>query len=92
MSLIITSYNNFYKVKGVLNKRTVPLFQKEFKHVFENRKSIILNLERLESVDKYGVKALAELHSESIRMHKSLSIIGAGHNDLYNHFKSVNVA
>ena len=84
MSLTITSYNNFFKIKGSLNKRTVALF--------ENRKAIILNLERLESIDKYGVKALAELHNDSIRKNKSLSIIGVGKNDLYQHFKSVPAA
>lgn len=92
MSLTITSYNNFFKIKGSLNKRTVALFEKEFKYVFENRKAIILNLERLESIDKYGVKALAELHNDSIRKNKSLSIIGVGKNDLYQHFKSVPAA
>lgn len=92
MSLTITSYSNFFKIKGALNKRTVALFEKEFKYVFENRNTIILNLERLESIDKYGVKALVDLHNDAISKHKSLSIIGVGNNDLYHYFKSVPAA
>ena len=42
-------------------------------------------------MDRYGVKALTELHNEAIAKNKSMAIIGFGSKDLYNHFKT-NVA
>ena len=88
MSLIITNYGNFFKVKGVLEKDSIDLFKEEFIHVFEKYSSIILSLEGIETIDKYGIKSLVELHNESIKKNKKLSIIGLGCKDLYDHFKT----
>ncbi|WMI68570.1 STAS domain-containing protein [Mangrovimonas sp. YM274] len=88
MSLKITSYNNFFKVKGVLTKRTVHLFHSEFHNVFERINAMTLSIEGVEEIDKYGIQALLKLHNEALDKQKSLSIIGMGCDSLYNHFKS----
>ncbi|WP_223032718.1 hypothetical protein [Hanstruepera marina] len=92
MSLKITHYNNFFNIKGNLNKSSIDLFQREFEHVFERLQSITISLEDLEGIDKYGVMALAKLHNESVTKHKQLSIIGFGCKDLYDHFKTNDAA
>lgn len=92
MNLHITHYNNQFKIKGVLNRQNVAVFQNEFKNVFDKFSSVTLSIEGLEYIDAYGVNALAQLHNESITKHKSLSIIGLGCDDLYEHFKSENAA
>lgn len=92
MNLKITHYNNFFNIKGNLDKSSVDLFQNEFKHVFERLQSVTISIEDLESIDKYGVMALAKLHNESIVRKKQLSIIGFGCKELYNHFKSNDAA
>lgn len=88
MELKITNCNNFFKIKGTLDKNTLGVFQSEFKNIFEKLNSVTISIEAIESMDRYGVNALAELHKEAIAKHKSLSIIGLGCKDLYNHFKS----
>ncbi len=88
MNLEITSYNNQFKIKGVLNRQNVHLFAYEFKNIFEKVNSVTLNIEEITSIDRYGVNALAQLNNESITKHKNLSIIGMGCDDLYEHFKS----
>lgn len=88
MNIEITSYNNQFKIKGILNRKNVNVFNNEFKNIFERFNSLTLNIEGLTSIDRYGVNALAQLHNESITQHKSLSIIGMGCDDLYEHFKS----
>lgn len=88
MNLEITSYNNQFKIKGVLNRQNVSVFNSEFKNIFEKFNSLILSIEGLSSIDRYGVNALAQLHNESITQNKNLSIVGLGCDDLYEHFKS----
>ncbi|HNQ28033.1 MAG TPA: hypothetical protein PKL92_08970 [Aquaticitalea sp.] len=88
MNLEITSYNNQYRIRGVLNKQNVYQFNSEFKNIFEKFDSLTLSIEGLTNIDRYGVNALAQLHNESIAKRKSLSIIGFGCDDLYEHFKS----
>lgn len=92
MNLKITHYNNFFNIKGILDKSSVSMFQSEFEYVFERLQSVTISIEDLESIDKYGVMALAKLHNESIAKHKQLSIIGFGCSDLYEHFKSNDAA
>ncbi len=92
MNLEITNYNNQFKIKGVLNRQNVNVFSSEFKNIFEKFNSLTLSIEGLTSIDRYGVNALAQLHNESITKHKSLSIIGMGCDDLYEHFKSEETA
>ena len=88
MNLEISSYNNQFKIKGVLNRHNIKVFSNEFNGIFEKFNSLTLSIEGLTSIDRYGVNALAQLHNESINKGKSLSIIGLGCNDLYEHFKS----
>ncbi|MEO6346410.1 MAG: hypothetical protein ABIO60_00740 [Aquaticitalea sp.] len=92
MNLQITSYNNQFKIKGVLNRQNVNEFTNEFKDIFEKFNSLTLSIEGLTSIDRYGVNALAQLHNESITKRKSLSIVGLGCDDLYEHFKSEETA
>ncbi len=92
MSLRITNSNNFFKVKGTLDRKSVNAFLNEFKEIFEVKNSIILSIEDLDKIDKAGVKALTQLHQESVTNNKQLSIIGSGCKELYDHFKTVEAA
>jgi anti-anti-sigma regulatory factor len=92
MNLEISNVNNLYKIKGVLNRRTAKLFQKEFITILEKLDSVILNIQGLESIDRHGIVALAKLHNDFITKDKQLSIIGCGNNDLYDYFRSEEAA
>ena len=88
MELEITSYNNFFKIKGILSKRNENIFKREFDNIFEKVDALTISIENIEWMDKFGVNALAGLHYESIEKNKSLSIIGFGCKELYDHFKT----
>lgn len=92
MNIEITSYNNQFRIKGVLNRQNVNEFNSEFKNIFDKFDALTLSIEGLTSIDRYGVNALAQLHNESISRQKKLSIIGMGCDDLYEHFKSEETA
>lgn len=92
MDLRITSCNNYFKLKGILNKNNVDAFRSEFQDAFNRFDSLTISVEGLESVDRSGVNALADLHSHSIKTNKKLSIVGLGCKELYDHFKSSEAA
>ena len=92
MDLRSTSCNNFFKLKGILNKDNVEEFRYEFKKAFKIFDALTISVEGLESVDKHGVNALADLHSQSIKENIKLSIVGLGCKELYDHFKSSEAA
>lgn len=88
MELEITSYNNFFKMKGILSKRNLEVFHKAFDNIFESVNTLTISIEHIEWMDKYGVNALAQLHYEALAKNKKMSIIGLGCKDLYEHFKA----
>ncbi|GGD21415.1 STAS domain-containing protein [Hyunsoonleella pacifica] len=92
MELRITNCNNFFKLKGILNKDNVESFRLEFQEAFRKFDHLTISIEGLESVDRFGVDALADLHTESLKINKQLSIVGFGCKELYDHFKSFEAA
>jgi len=88
MDLEITNSNNFFKVKGSLDRNNIHVFKSKFRNIFENVNAITISIEDLKSIDRYGVTAIAQLHNESIVKQKRLSIIGLGCQEVFNHFKS----
>tara|TARA_R110001583_G_scaffold7173_1_gene35810 strand:+ start:2724 stop:3002 length:279 start_codon:yes stop_codon:yes gene_type:complete len=88
MDLKITNCNNFFKIKGSLNKKTLNVFYNEFKDIFERVNALTISIEDIDTMDKYGVNAIAALHDEAVAKNKSMAIIGLGSKDLYDHFKT----
>lgn len=92
MDLKISNCNNFFKIKGILNRNSLAIFQNEFKNIFEKVNDLTISIQDIESMDRHGVNAFVALHNEAIEKNKNLSIIGFGCKDLYNHFKAENAA
>ncbi|MGA1227087.1 MAG: hypothetical protein ACO3VF_07635 [Tamlana sp.] len=92
MDLKITRCNNFFKVKGILNKKSISVFQNEFENIFVRFSNLTISIQDIEGMDKYGVDAIAKLHYEALTKNKRLSIIGYGCKDLYDHFKTETAA
>ncbi len=92
MELRITNCNNFFKIKGILNKRSLSLFENEFNNIFDKMDYLTVSIEGVESMDRHGVTAITRLHEEALNRNKRLSIIGYGCKDLFDHFKSTAAA
>ena len=88
MDFQISHCNNFFKVKGILNKNSVNVFKEEFNNIFETVNTLTISIQDIVSMDKYGVDAIAKLHEEALAKNKRLSIIGFGCKELYDHFKT----
>ena len=87
MDLKITHSHNFFKLKGILDRNSLDLFQREFSNIFEKVNALTISIEEVEWMDRYGVKAMTSLHNEALMKNKKLSIIGLGCRELYEHFK-----
>lgn len=92
MDLKITNCNNFFKIVGTLNKSSLNIFQNEFNNIFERVNNLTISIQDIQSMDRYGVDAIAKLHQEALNKNKKLSIIGFGCKDLYDHFKTSTAA
>ena len=92
MTLEITHYNNLYQIKGTLNKLNLQKFNETFAGIFEKSNNITINIERVISIDRAGVTALAKLHNEALNKGKRLAIVGLGCKELYEHFKAEETA
>jgi len=88
MDFKISNCNNFFKVKGILNKNSVGIFNNEFNNIFERLNNVTISVQDIISMDKYGVDAISKLHEEALAKNKRLSIIGFGCKELYDHFKT----
>lgn len=88
MTLIIKKSNNFYELQGSLVKLNVHVFHNEFQNIFNKESNLTLSIVNLDKIDSFGVNAIAKLHNESITKLKRLSIIGLGHQELVDHFKT----
>ncbi|MCB0383699.1 MAG: hypothetical protein KDD05_10520 [Psychroserpens sp.] len=64
------------------------MFKSRFRNIFDKANAITISIEDLKSIDRHGVTAIAQLHNESILKQKSLSIIGLGCQEVFNHFKT----
>lgn len=87
MDLKITQSNTFFKIKGILDKNNIEIFQSEFKNIFDKINALTISIEEVEWMDRDGVNAMAALHNEALLKNKKLSIVGLGCKDLYEHFK-----
>ncbi|MDG1729504.1 MAG: hypothetical protein P8K68_05730 [Algibacter sp.] len=92
MDFKITHCNTFFKVKGILDKNSVAVFNKEFNNIFDRVNNLTISIQDIVSMDKYGVDAISKLHEEALTRNKKLSIIGFGCKELYDHFKKENAA
>lgn len=92
MVLEITHANDFFKIKGYLNKGNLHIFQSTFQNIFDTLDSLIISIEGLDGIDREGVNAIAKLHNESLIKQKKLSIIGVGCKELYQHFSKSDAA
>ena len=73
MNLRMTSYGNYLRIKGSLNKRNIDLIKNEIDTMLEREQGIVINVEDVEHIDRYGIKVLIELHKDAIKNRKNVS-------------------
>ena len=92
MVLEITHCDNCFNLKGQLTRISLPVFIKTFHNIFERQDELVLNIEEVNAIDRQGVRAIAQLHNQSINKNKKFVIVGYGNRDLYQEFSNDNAA
>ena len=67
------------KLRGILNKTTVHLLEKNLEETIKNNgiKYVLLNLKHLKKIDDFGLKAIESSYKEIIKNKGKLIICGA---------------
>lgn len=89
MALEIKTLDNAFTLEGSLNKHNVAAFKQHFKDVFKTKNRVVINIDKLDEVDRVGVLAIENLYKRSIQQDKQLLFSGIGARDMYEHLKSV---
>lgn len=88
MDLKIISCNNFFKLRGELNKKNAEVFQDELHEALQKFNALTIYVEGLEKIDAIGMEAFLELHSQSVKANTKLNILGTGCEELYQSLKA----
>lgn len=88
MRLEIVNQDDVFQIKGVLEGKNVDVFQKHFSDVFKKHSKLTIHIGNVSKIDRLGVRALENLHHESLNKGMDLTIVGEGSDDLYEEFGS----
>lgn len=92
MELKINVRNNFYKLNGNLKEEDVLFFKERILEALRSFETLTIDIDNIVSIDSKGVQALKELHYLALENQKTLSIVGLGCKELYDHFSSSEAA
>lgn len=92
MGLQIIDQKECYLIKGALNKSNIDTFTTYFKEVIRTSEQVTINIEDLDSIDRFGVNALVKLYAQSLENQAKFFIVGLGSKELHDHFRSVESA
>ena len=83
MALQILEKNGTFELFGNLNTQTSRSFIIHFKDLIHTLKGVIINIDKMKSIDTCGVEALKTLIAISLKNNSLLFIIGKGYEDSY---------
>lgn len=88
---ILENKGNFY-VQGKIVGKNVKALQAHFEYVLENKEQVTININNVDEIDFEGVCALTEIYKKALLSKKDFTIVGIGSKDMYDHFRSQNIA
>lgn len=92
MALEIVHLDDAFEFKGTFNESDLEKFRLQFKDIFNQTDRLVINIDCLKGVDRYGVMAFEELYKQSLKSQKQFFITGFGCRDMYDHLKTMKVA
>jgi anti-anti-sigma regulatory factor len=92
MALQILEKNGTFELHGSLNTQTSQSFLIHFEHLIKTGKNVIVNIDKINTMDFSGVEALKSLIAIAFRDNKILSVIGKNYKEIYNEYGFSKVA
>ncbi|MCR9264286.1 MAG: STAS domain-containing protein [Flavobacteriaceae bacterium] len=76
MALQITEVRGVFSVNGELNSMNVNILERHMDRFISPKRPIILNLERVKSMDSTAARVLQKMYVRAIKGNSILSIVG----------------
>lgn len=83
MALTIKQQENIFKVEGHINSTTAKQFKNHLEFLLLYTKSLTINIDNVEEIDKNGMRAFHDLYTTALTYNKKFEIIGYGCKDIY---------
>lgn len=92
MALEITNSLDTFTITGILNKTNVKKFQIYFNNIFTTTNELVINIDKLKSIDREGVSAFEDIYKQSLKAHKPFFITGIGSKEIFDHITTIDAA
>lgn len=92
MALRFIHQGETFLVEGNINPNTLKQFKNHLEFLLLYCKSLTLNMDGVETIDRNGIQVLKELYAVSLSSNKKISIIGKRSEEIYKDFQSINAA
>ncbi|TYA78478.1 STAS domain-containing protein [Seonamhaeicola marinus] len=84
MSVTVKNKNGIMHAKGVLNSSSFVQFQSILQKSFKSQNSILLNLDKINSIDSNGILVLYKIYKKAKIHNKEFKILGSKSSFIYN--------
>ncbi|MDC6366957.1 MULTISPECIES: STAS domain-containing protein [Flavobacteriaceae] len=92
MALQITEVRGTFSIHGTLNSGNVNILKRHLARFLNPKKPVVLNLERVQQLDRSAAHALKNLYAEAVRSNCVLSIIGRQNMNLFSVMEETNTS
>ncbi|WP_378178676.1 STAS domain-containing protein [Aquimarina sp. SS2-1] len=89
MALKITNKQGVYELVGNLQGKNALSLQHHFEQLMTSTEKVILSLDKVSSIDTYGIHVLNKLYRTAIKDNKIFYLIGSENNKIKTAFGNV---
>ncbi|MBU2945122.1 STAS domain-containing protein [Zobellia uliginosa] len=90
MPLQIAESRGIFCIYGTLNSNSATILSRHIGRYFGSDRRIVINLERITSIDVNGASALKELYENAIKNNRQLTILGKKNADVLSILQEIN--
>lgn len=87
MALTLRDQDGVFVAAGSINKATSESFQLHLNTIFDQYKSVTINIDEVNQIDANGLSVLKEFYLIGLRYNRNFFIIGNGCKEIYDEFK-----
>ncbi|MGS0524545.1 STAS domain-containing protein [Zobellia nedashkovskayae] len=90
MPLQITEARGIFCVHGTLNSSSATILSRHIGRYLGSDRRIVINLDRITSIDVNGASALQELYDNAAKRNRQLTILGKTNESVFSSLQKIN--
>ncbi|MUH37479.1 STAS domain-containing protein [Zobellia amurskyensis] len=90
MPLQITEARGIFCVHGTLNSKSANILIRHIGGYLGSDRRVVINLERLKSIDVNGASALRQLYDYAVKKNRQITILGKANENVLSSFRKIN--